>query len=339
VDIFFQKNEQSFVFTKEKNSACQRYYFRMFPLKDVSISTSLGVAAMNIDGVFSGGGIKGFALIGALEEIESRGFQFVRVAGTSAGSIMAALVTAGYSSKEIYQMIDEIDLIKLLDSRKTFIPFKFAKWLLLYWRLGLYKGNELEKWIRGKLADKGLRTFSDLPANSLRVIGSDLSNGQMIVFPDDLPKYGISPGSFSIAKAIRISCSIPYFFEPVRMRSPDGANIVVDGGVLSNFPMWLFDMDHVKKLRPVLGIRLSSSEYEHEKHKINNAIELFGALFETMKDAHDSRYISKKHAQNIIFIPAEGIVPINFNLTEEKKLELLDLGRNHAKKFLNRWGY
>ncbi|WP_066312357.1 patatin-like phospholipase family protein [Bacillus sp. FJAT-29814] len=294
---------------------------------------------MNIDGVFSGGGIKGFALIGALEEIEKRGFRFVRLAGTSAGSIIAALIAARYTSKEIYQMMDEVDLKALLDSRKTFIPFKFAKWLLLYWRLGLYKGNELEKWLRGKLAVKGLRTFSDLPANTLRVIGSDLSNGQMMVFPDDLVKYGITPGTFSIAKAIRISCSIPYFFEPVKMRSHDGTNILVDGGVLSNFPMWLFDQENVKKLRPVLGIKLSSSEYEHEKHKIDNGIELFGALFETMKDAHDSRYISKKHAQNIIFIPAEGIMPIEFHLTEEKKKALLELGRNQAKKFLDRWGY
>jgi NTE family protein len=303
------------------------------------ISTSLGVAAMNIDGVFSGGGIKGFAIIGALEEVENRGLRFVRVAGTSAGSIIAALIAAGYTSKEIYQMVDEVNLKELLDSRKTIIPFKFAKWLLLYWRLGLYKGIQLEKWIEGKLALKGIRTFSDLPAKSLRVIGSDLSNGQMIVIPDDLEKYGITPGSFSIARAIRISCSIPYFFEPVRMRSPDGSNILVDGGVLSNFPMWLFDQENVKKLRPVLGIRLSPNEHEHEKHKINNAIELFGALFETMKDAHDSRYISRKHAQNIIFIPAEGIMPTEFQITDEKKQALLSLGRNHAKKFLDRWGY
>ncbi|WP_423799066.1 patatin-like phospholipase family protein [Neobacillus sp. SAB-20_R2A] len=294
---------------------------------------------MNIDGVFSGGGIKGFALIGACEEIEERGFKFVRVAGTSAGSIIAALISAGYTSKEIYQLLDEVDLTKLLDTRKTIIPFKLAKWLLLYWRLGLYKGNELEKWLRIKLEAKGLRTFSDLPPQTLRIIASDLSTGQMVVIPDDLPKYGISPGSFPIAKAIRMSCSIPYFFEPVRLRTKDGTNVLVDGGVLSNFPMWLFDQENIKKTRPVLGIKLSPSEYEHEKHKINNAIELFGALFETMKDAHDSRYISKKHAENIIFIPTEGIMTIEFHLTEAKKQELVNLGRERAKKFLNKWSY
>ncbi|CRK84102.1 patatin-like phospholipase family protein [Neobacillus massiliamazoniensis] len=294
---------------------------------------------MRIDGVFSGGGIKGLALAGAYEEIENRGFQFVRVAGTSAGSILAALIAAGYSSNEIYQLLDELDISKMLDPRKSIIPFHITKWLLLYWKLGLYKGYELEKWIKEKLALKGIRTFSDLPPKTLRVIASDLSNGRMIVLPDDLEKYGISPGSFSIAKAIRMSCSIPYFFEPVRLRSIDGTNIIVDGGVLSNFPMWLFDKENVKKVRPVLGIQLNTDEYEHEKHSIKNAIQLFGALFETMKDAHDSRYISKKHAKNIIFIPIEGVLSTEFNIKDEKKRELYAIGKEKAIKFLNDWSY
>ncbi|MED4228647.1 patatin-like phospholipase family protein [Neobacillus cucumis] len=294
---------------------------------------------MKIDGVFSGGGIKGFAILGAYEEIESRGFQFVRLAATSAGSIIAALIVAGYTSKEIYQLVDEFDLPKMLDTRKTIIPFSIAKWLLVYWKLGLYKGNELEKWMKEKLEAKGLRTFSDLPPDALRVIASDLSNGQLVVLPDDLEKFGINPRSFPIAKAIRMSCSIPYFYEPVKLRSNDGVNVIVDGGVLSNFPMWLFDTDTEKKVRPVLGIKTSPSEYEHEKHQIKNGIQLFGAIFETMKDAHDQRYISKKHVDNIIFIKAEGVSLTEFSITDEKKQKLFEIGRNYAKKFLDKWTY
>lgn len=294
---------------------------------------------MEIDGVFSGGGIKGFALIGAYEEIEQRGFRFKRVAGTSAGSIVAALVAAGYTSGEIYEILDELDTSKLLDERKTFLPFPFAKWLLVYWRLGLYKGNELEKWLKNKLEMKGLRTFSDLPQDSLRVIASDLTNGRLVVLPDDLEKYGIPPRAFSIAKAIRMSCSMPYFFEPVKLKSIDGTSIVVDGGVLSNFPIWLFDKENTKKVRPVLGIKLTHSETDHQKHKIGNAIQMFGALFETMKDAHDSRYISRKHAKNIIFVPTEGVLSTEFELTEEKKQALFALGKKCAKQFFGTWGY
>jgi NTE family protein len=308
-------------------------------LKDVTMSSPLGVAAMKIDGVFSGGGIKGFALVGAIQEIEKRGFQFERVAGTSAGSIVAALIAAGYNSSEIEQLLDELDLTKFLDARKMIIPFPLAKWLFVYWRLGLYKGNELEKWIEEKLAARRVRTFSDLPSKSLRIIASDLSNGRLVVLPDDLVRYGISPGSFSIAKAVRMSCSIPYFFEPVKLKSMDGVNVIVDGGVLSNFPMWLFDRENLQKVRPVIGIKLSSNEYEHEKHQIKNAIQLFGALFETMKDAHDSRYISRKHEKNIIFVPTEGALSIEFHLTDEKKQELFELGRNAAEKFFKSWCY
>lgn len=294
---------------------------------------------MLIDGVFSGGGIKGFALVGALEEVEKHGLVFKRVAGTSAGSIIAALVAAGYKSHQIFDLLEELDLKMFMDPRKSIIPFGLLKWLLFYWRMGLYKGNQLEQWLTEKLAQKGLNTFADLPTQTLRVIASDLTNGQMLVLPDDLPKYGIIPETFPIAKAIRMSCSIPYFFEPVKLKSNDGVSVIVDGGVLSNFPMWLFDQDHVMKSRPVLGMKLTSRSNELKKNNVNNAINLLEALFETMMKAHDSRYISRKLVKDIIFIPTEGISGIDFELTNSEKEKLMKLGRDSASDFLKTWSY
>ena len=294
---------------------------------------------MYIDGVFSGGGIKGFALVGACRAVEEKGFRFKRVAGTSAGSIIAALLAAGYTSREMEQLVDELNLKTFLDSRNTFLPTALAKWLFIYWRLGLYRGKEFEKWLEETLAAKGLRTFGDLQPESLRVIASDLTNGTMLILPDDLPKYGINPQTFSIAKAIRMSCSLPFFFEPVKIRDYQGKNIIVDGGVLSNFPMWLFDKENVKKVRPVLGVKLSHNLKEHPRHEIRNAINMFEALFETMKDAHDAKYISRKHEKNIIFIPTEGVLSTEFQLTNEKKRELINWGQTCASNFFKRWGY
>lgn len=294
---------------------------------------------MYIDGVFSGGGIKGFALIGAFQAIEERGLRFKRVAGTSAGSIIAALIAANYSSGEIYQMIDEIELEDFLDERKTVIPATITKWLFLYWRMGLYKGKKFEEWIESKLKVRGIRTFADIPPQSLRVIASDLTNNRLVVLPDDLPKYEIDPNTFPIAKAIRMSCSLPYFFEPIKLKNGGSPNVLVDGGVLSNFPMWLFDKENVKKVRPVLGIKLSPSFHERPKNNINNAIKLFEALFETMKEAHDSRYISRKHEKNIIFIPIEEILTTEFDLSQEKKQALFKIGYERANNFLSSWTY
>ncbi|XXM73774.1 patatin-like phospholipase family protein [Lysinibacillus sphaericus] len=293
---------------------------------------------MEIDGVFSGGGVKGLALIGACQAIEERGLQLKRVAGTSAGAIIAALIAAGYKSTEMKNIMEEMDIKKLLDSN-ALISLPFIKWFRIYYRLGLYKGAALEDWIEQKLKARGVYTFADLPEKSLRVIASDLSNGRLLVLPDDLEKYGIAPQTFPVARAVRMSASLPYFFEPVKLRSLEGTSLLVDGGVLSNFPMWLFDRENIKKPRPVIGVKLSHNYLQGPKKKINNAIELYGALFQTMKDAHDSRYISRKHEKNIIFIPTDGVQTTEFELSNVGKTELFEAGKYQAELFLKQWTF
>ncbi|MBM7584593.1 NTE family protein [Bacillus pakistanensis] len=294
---------------------------------------------MDIDGVFSGGGIKGLALLGAYKAFEEKGFVFKRVAGTSAGAVVAAFIASGYKSEELINAMGKVDLTDLLDKNSFIFSIPFVKWLKVYWSLGLYKGAVLEKWIESKLKAKGVYTFADLPPHSLRVIASDLSNGRLLVLPDDLEKYGIAKETFPVARAIRMSASMPYFFEPVKLRSLEGVSKIVDGGVLSNFPMWLFENDNMKKLRPVVGVKLSPNIEERPKRKIDNAINLFEALFHTMKDAHDSRYISRKLEKNVIFIPTEGVFSTEFSITEEKKEALIQYGHSLADDFIKMWSY
>jgi len=294
---------------------------------------------MLIDGVFSGGGLKGFALVGAYQVLEEKGYRFQRVAGTSAGAIIACFIAAGYTSREIEKTLDELDIGTFLDPRKTVVPLPFMKWVNLYWRLGLYQGKALENWFAEKLAAKGVYTFADLPHGILKLVASDLTNGRMIVFPDDLGRYELSANTFPIASALRMSSGIPFFFEPVKMKTGSGDTIVVDGGVLSNFPIWLFEDKDGKKERPLLGLKLSHSQEEAEGYKIKNALNLFEALFTTMKNAHDEKYISRKHEKNIIFIPTEGHSATQFDLSEAAKKELLEIGRSRTVQFLNTWEY
>ncbi|MCL6588021.1 MAG: patatin-like phospholipase family protein [Anoxybacillus sp.] len=292
---------------------------------------------MDIDVVFSGGGVKGFALIGAYQALEEKGLTPKRMAGTSAGSLVAALIAAGYTSEEMIAMIDELDLQKLLDVRKLAVPFPLMKWVFLYWKMGLYKGKKLEEWLEKILAAKGVRTFADLPKDRLYIVASDVTNGRILVLPTDLPQYGIDQSTFSVAKAVRMSTSIPYFFEPVKIETPTGASIVVDGGVLSNFPLFLFDDE--KKKRPVLGIKLSAKPEERPKKKIRNAIELYEALFHAMKEAHDARYISRRHEKNIIFLPVRHVLSTEFAMTESARDELIAYGKQKTAQFLKTWTY
>ncbi|MFS0780960.1 patatin-like phospholipase family protein [Bacillus sp. 1P06AnD] len=293
---------------------------------------------MLIDGVFSGGGMKGYALIGAYQVLEKQGFTMKNTAGTSAGSIIAALIAAGYTGKEMEDLFLPLDGKSLLDERKgTGLPF--VKWLLLYWRLGLYKGDALEAWIAKLLAAKGILTFADLPKGSLRIIASDITNGKIVVLPDELDNYGIHGLLFPVAKAVRMSCSIPYFFEPINIGTRKKRIYMVDGGVLSNFPMWLFDHEEGKKTRPVIGIRLNGNKEEMPPRDIRDAIGMFRSLFESMKDAHDNRYISRRHEKNIIFIPSDHIPSTEFNLSLDDRIKLIDLGRVSANSFLAAWSY
>lgn len=295
----------------------------------------IGEWAMIIDGVFSGGGIKGFAYVGAMQVLEERGIEFKRVAGTSAGAILACFIAAGYNATEIEELLDELDLKSLLDPPKLTRTLPFLKWLNLYFRMGLYQGKALEKWFYKKLAAKDIRTFDDLPRGSLKLVASDLTNGRMVVIPDDLPSYGFDWKSFSVAKALRMSCGIPFFFEPVKLRDQKKEEcIFVDGGVLSNFPLWIFDNDNQ---RPLLGLKLSHPTEESNPHTIKNGLNLFEALFATMKDAHDERYISRKHEKNIIFIPVEEYSATNFDLDKNSKEALIKIGRERTEKFLPTW--
>lgn len=293
---------------------------------------------MYIDGVFSGGGVKGIALVGALQAVEDRGLQFKRTAGTSAGALIAALITAGYKGDEIEAILLDTNLKALLD-RKPGFTFPLMRWLMLYWKLGLYSGKDLEKWVHGLLKKKGIETFGDIEEGTLKIIASDITRGRLIVIPDDLEQYGFVPEQFSIAKAVRMSTGLPFFFKPHPLYTIDGKkHLIVDGGILSNFPLWVFKPEGSnKQLRPVLGFQLSASFEKIPGHKIKNAIELYQALFETMKEAHDARYIEKQKAQNIVFIPIKQGITTDFSLERQEQKKLISFGRERTEQFLRKW--
>ncbi|MEI3606794.1 patatin-like phospholipase family protein [Pseudogracilibacillus sp. SE30717A] len=293
---------------------------------------------MRIDCVFSGGGVKAFAFLGALQSISEKGLQIERVAGTSAGAIIASFIAAGYKDLEIEQLLKEIDLKKFLDPPLLSKKIPFIKWLLLYFQMGLYKGDLFEEWLDEKLGAKGIRTFGDIPEGYLKVVISDISLGKLIVIPDDLyPVYNIDGKSFNVATAIRMSASFPYFFMPKQLINKERTrSYIVDGGLLSNFPLWVFREDG-KDRRPVLGITLSDSLEDQQPYHIQNALDMLQALFQSMLKAHDSRYISKTMEHNIVFIPVKNIKTTDILISDDEKQSLIQLGKERASNFLKFW--
>lgn len=294
---------------------------------------------MKIDGVFSGGGVKAYAFIGALKSIEENNLQLERVAGTSAGAIIASFLAAKYRTDEISQLFNEIDLKQFLDAPRMTRLIPFSKWFFLYFQMGLYKGDKFERWLFKQLAAKNIYTFGDIKEDYFKVVVSDLTLGKLVVIPDDLEKlYGIDPAFFPVSKAVRMSAGFPYFFMPKKLPGKNNnKSVMIDGGLLSNFPLWVFENNGTENKRPVLGVKLSSSIDTSPPRKITNALDMFYALFSTMKLAHDARYVSKSSQHNIIFVPVEEVDTINLHVSDDIKKKLTTAGKHSADTFLKYW--
>ncbi|GAA4709980.1 patatin-like phospholipase family protein [Brevibacillus fulvus] len=293
---------------------------------------------MKADAVFEGGGVKGIAFIGALSEMEAKGYRWERLAGTSAGSIVAALLAAGYHSKELLEVFQTFNYIALLE-RTGMGKLKFVGPLYnLLVHEGMYSSNALERFVGELLKKKGIVTFADLPPDKLKIIASDLTAGRMIVFPDDLPSFGINPASFPISRAVQMSSSIPYFFQPFLLKNGKERHYIVDGAVLSNFPVWLFDVREIPRW-PTFGFRLRGPQADLTTTRIRSVFSLTKALFTTMLEAHDRLYVEKAHAVRTIFIPTLDVKTTDFDLAEEKRALLFEAGKTAAKKFLETWNF
>ncbi|MDR6224674.1 patatin-like phospholipase family protein [Desmospora profundinema] len=293
---------------------------------------------MLADAVFEGGGIKAFGLVGALQVAEEKGYRWKRVAGTSAGSIIASLLAAGYRSEELYRLLFNHNF-------STFIPELWyhripylGHGVRLWVKKGLYPSLPLERWVGELLAKKNVYTFADLKEKECCIIASDISRGTLLVLPRDLKEYGISADRFPIARAVRMSCAIPLFFDPVKLhhRPTKKSSVVVDGGVLSNFPVWLFDQEHPRW--PTFGFRFLS-ETAGEPREIHGPISLLRAMFYTMLDAHDNRHIKEQDKVRTIQVPADGVKLTDFDLSPEKRRALYEAGVKAARSFFSRWTF
>ena len=181
---------------------------------------------LHADLVFEGGGVKGIGLAGALATLEEREYRPQNIAGTSAGAITAALLAAGYSASELREIIVSLDYRQFQDRGwEDKVPL-IERSLSMLLDLGLYEGDRFLAWIRERLEAKGVHTFADLVQEEfaddpryrsrLQVIASDVTTHELLVLPRDATKLGIEPDALDVALAVRMSMSIPVFFEPVR---------------------------------------------------------------------------------------------------------------------------
>jgi NTE family protein len=299
------------------------------------------------DIVLEGGGVKGVALVGALQELAEAGYECRRVAGTSAGAIVGAFVAAGMKTDDMVDLMQNLDYTQFRDEGlldKLNLP---GKTLSFVFEKGIYEGKYLHDWLEDQLAQLGVHTFADLKITEpwaadlppeqrykLVVIVSDVSRGRMVRLPWDYTAYGLDPDQQSVADAVRASMSIPFFYEPVNLEG----NYLVDGGLLSNFPVGIFD-DTAEW--PTFGIKLSAkTEAISKMNPVTNPLDYSLAIMATALNAHDRMHIDNPCTQmRTIFVDTLDVKATDFDITKKTQSALYQNGRKYAREFLRDWDF
>ncbi len=280
--------------------------------------------------VIKGGGILITAEIGALTAVYEAGLLngIKRVAGTSAGSIIATLFALGYNPIDLSSMVMAIDFRKFEDSANIFE--------LLTGKHGLYRGRYFQDWIEGYIsvkAGKSFATFKDLFDKGfmdLNVVTTYLNQGEVMIC-----SHANTPNVI-VSESVRASMSIPILFDRFRFtQGIDSKKDFQDGGVLLNYPIELYDGEPPEE---VLGI------YPHDITGYKPPLFVDGeglykyarATFEASMNAQDAAiFQNAKWMKQTILVDNLGISSTNFKVTPEDKQRLYNSGLRCANEFIH----
>ncbi len=303
--------------------------------------------------VLEGGGVRGFAYIGAFEILDSLGIlqPIEKIGGTSAGAIQAALLAIGYTPAEIITVAANIPLKEFNDG---FVPGSFSR---VSKKLGFFKGDKLNKWIEELIAAKtgdANITFMQLHQQrtakhykDLYITGTDLTYRSLRIF-----SYESYPDMY-IKDAIRISFSIPLYFEPVLIdddgkvqqdRQNKKLHLMVDGGLLSNYPIQMFDSvkyttDSSENVfmenSETLGLLLDKPEQLSYKEgvyplPIGSLGEYISAVYQTLIDKPNPDVLWLKRTITISHLNMTGRVR---KLSRSTIQKLVESGRQGVREF------
>ena len=300
------------------------------------------------DLVLEGAGVKGIGLVGAVATLAEAGYRFPRVAGTSAGAVVAAYVVALQRAGEPLSRLEDIarslNYAKMRDrgvfGRAAGPLARVVDGLSLAFDGGVFEGDYLRAWVAGSLADLGVRTFGDLRVAddgsslpeqrySLVVMASDVSRKRTGALALGLSALRPRPG-----RAVGRRRGARVGVDPVLLRAgdlaiavTDGRSVVstmVDGGVLSNFPIAMFDRtDGAQPRWPTFGVRLSMRHGGRvQTAEVRGTVSLALSLVETMLEACDARTSTIRACRPAASSSTPGVSPVDFGISEEQQEQL-----------------
>lgn len=300
--------------------------------------------------VFEGAGIRGIAYCGVIREMETLGMmkEIEKTGGTSAGAVVAMLISLGYTGKELEQVIGGTNFKKFNDGRYLFAGgiHRTNKYF------GWYRGNSFENWLEKIIvqktgnADITLEELHQQGFKKLYVTGTCLNKQQLVIL-----SYETYP-RMKVKDAVRISMSIPLYFEAVFIdaegkvvkhpKRKEGLDIMVDGGFTGNFPIRIFDSLPGYNLS-TLGFRIDSDEQIKNDRttkniapqEVTNLKQYMSAFYNIIIENLNRQPLTPEDWQRTISISDGKIGPRIRKLSAAEINILIENGRKAMKSFLN----
>ena len=274
--------------------------------------------------ILAGGGVRVISYMGVLQVLQENQLmgQLREIGGVSAGALVALMLALQYSQRVLERFCYEYNFHQLqnIDPEQLFLAMD---------QLGVDTGEKLEQLIHKILHHKGFApnvTFGELAASgktrSLRVWASDLERIQMVEFSAEQTPH------IEVALAVRASMSYPMYYTPVK--HPDTNTLLVDGGMLDNFPMSVLSEEEAAE---TIGCVFTYKE--GEPLRITNLTEMLSVL--TMGYYMPVyQKILQKYRDSIICIPCAHQSVLDFDISTEHRQQLVLYGRQATEEFLQK---
>lgn len=298
---------------------------------------------------FEGGGVNGVCYPGALQEFEvAVNGKFLsgtkNVVGSSVGSIIATGVACGATADQLRAKVLSIDFESLLDDSWGIVDDVYR----VFTEYGFYKGDALYNLVGTTIQEFTGRadlTFDDLynkTGKHLVVTGTNIDTENTVYF--SRLKYP----TMQVRDAVRISASFPLFYKSVNFNN----SYWVDGGLLNNYPIGVFDTPRYCNNgfnTKTLGFKIlhasedpnyeNPSLYEDDpgepaENKITNLKGFALALGNSVYDQCQKVHVSPEDIERSVLVNVGDSSSLNFKITSDEKIQLLNAGQAAAKAFI-----
>lgn len=271
--------------------------------------------------LFGGGAIRGTAHIGVIKAFDRLGIIPTTLAGSSVGSIVAALYAIGYTYKELSDVFLSVNFELFRDISLGFNN-KFA----------LSKGEVFLEWLR-ELIEKKFYGASYVKGQCEKVKFKDIKRN-LVIISTNMKDFSCKEFStfetpdFEIAMAVRISCCMPGLMRAVTFED----DLLVDGDLMKGKPMWSLskNIKHVEDR--ILEIRLEGTFSGTDQ----NPLEYVNGMYTCMTSSETS-FIKSIYGNcdryDYLVINTGNVIVVDFNYPPEKRQAIIDDGYRQAMDY------